>query len=82
MYQNIWYFIRKSLYLIKRIKIKTQQRNNKYIKQITTNCLSKSATLMADEMTFGGSLFKISSICPFASWNPGGALKTFYEKNS
>lgn len=37
---------------------------------------------MADETTFGRGLFKISSKCPFASWNPGGALKTFYEKIS
>lgn len=34
---------------------------------------------MADEMTLGGGLVKISSMCPFASLNPGGALKTFYE---
>jgi len=56
-----------------------------FLNKITnTNCLSKSATLIADEMTFGGGLVKISSICPFTftSLNPGGALKTFYETMS
>lgn len=48
-------------------------------KKTNTNCLSKSATLIADDITFGGCLGITSSTCPFTSLNPGGGLKTFYE---